>query len=178
MSSFEKASELFSTTFDTSEYFESLNVPYGLVKGLKIKHKIWGLNELDVFCTIGDRAICIECKTGEFRKDIEKYRQLKKRLMLDNNEFVMCIIGLDDIQTDGLTNTYGLTFTNQTNILAHIKKIIEPAIKKQHVLDIETVDLSEQVSKVDKPAVKEPPKPDRPQANKNKTGFLKGIFQR
>ncbi len=104
--------------------FEKQELPYTLLKGLKITYSNKERNELDIFFIIGDTPVCIECKSGEFRKDIDKYVKLKKRLKLGKEYFIICAIGLDTLQTDGLTNTFDITFTNQNNLLQYIDDIL------------------------------------------------------
>lgn len=70
--------------------------------------------ELDVFMLIdGQLALCIECKSGEYRQDIDKFVGLRKRLGLTGKRFVMCIAGLSDEHARGLTAMYDLTFVSE-----------------------------------------------------------------
>jgi len=80
--------------------------------------------ELDVFMLIdGNLPICIECKTGEFRQNIDKYLSLRKRLGIDRKNFVMCITGLSDEHAKGLTAMYDLTFVNERELAAHLSRL-------------------------------------------------------
>lgn len=80
--------------------------------------------ELDVFMLIdGKLPICIECKTGEFRQNIDKYLSLRKRLGIDRKNFVMCITGLSDEHAKGLTAMYDLTFVNERELAAHLSRL-------------------------------------------------------
>ena len=82
-------------------------------------------NELDLFFLVnGTTPICIECKSGEFRHDIEKYLSLRKRLRIDKEQFIVCVFGLSDKQAYGMTSMYELTFVNESTLLEHIKTII------------------------------------------------------
>ena len=82
-------------------------------------------NELDIFfLTKNNIPVCIECKSGEFRQDIDKYLKLRKQLNIEKHQFVICIFGLSEEQTQGMTSMYDLTFTNETNLINHIEKII------------------------------------------------------
>jgi hypothetical protein len=68
------------------------------------------LHELDVFFLVdGATPVCIECKTGEFRQEIDKYLRLKKRLGIDRSQFILCCTGLSDEQAAGLSGMYELT---------------------------------------------------------------------
>jgi hypothetical protein len=80
--------------------------------------------ELDVLLLIdGRQPIYIECKTGEFREDIDKYLTLRKRLGLDSRNFIMCITGLGDEHAKGLTAMYGLTFANETGLADQLARV-------------------------------------------------------
>jgi hypothetical protein len=69
------------------------------------------LHELDVFFLVeGNTPVCIECKTGEFRQDIDKYLRLRKRLGIDRSQFILCCLGLGDEQAAGLSSMYELSF--------------------------------------------------------------------
>ena len=67
--------------------------------------------------------LCVECKTGEFRNDIEKYTRLAKRLNLEKGQFLVCATGLDEKQIRGFNSMYGLTFANVTNLLDHVRRV-------------------------------------------------------
>lgn len=64
--------------------------------------------------------VCIECKTGEFRQDIDRYLALKKRLGLGRHQFVMCIAGLPDENARAFTSMYDLTFVNERTLVDHL----------------------------------------------------------
>jgi hypothetical protein len=82
-------------------------------------------HELDLFFLTPDNTpFCIECKSGEFRQDIDKYLKLRKQLNIDKNQFVICIFGLGPEQAQGMTSMYDLTFTNETSLISHIEGII------------------------------------------------------
>jgi hypothetical protein len=82
-------------------------------------------HEIDVFFLLkGQIPLFIECKSGEFRQDIDKYLTLRKRLQLDKTQFFMCIIGLPQKQSQGLTSMYELTFVNEQNFLSHVEQLL------------------------------------------------------
>jgi len=77
--------------------------------------------ELDVAALVaGKTLLVIECKTGEFRSEIEKYVQLRKRLGIDPTQFIVCNPELTDEQATGLGAMYGLTFVNLVTLKAHL----------------------------------------------------------
>jgi len=109
------------------DLFEKREISHSLIKGLKITHKNRDKNELDIFFLAYNVPVCIECKSGEFRSEIDKYLKLKKRLGLNKENFILCAIGLDTMQTEGLSSTYDMTFANQNNLLQYIDLILTEA---------------------------------------------------
>jgi hypothetical protein len=71
----------------------------------------------------GDLPICIECKTGEFRQNIDKCLTLRKRLGMKGRNFIMCITGLIDEHARGLTTMYDLTFTNELELPSQLARV-------------------------------------------------------
>lgn len=67
--------------------------------------------------------VCIECKTGEFRQNIDKYLTLRKRLGLDGKHFIMCIVGLSDEHAKGLSAMYDLSFVSERELAAHLTRL-------------------------------------------------------
>jgi hypothetical protein len=81
--------------------------------------------ELDVAALVSGRTlVVIECKTGEFRSEIEKYVQLRKRLGIDRTQFIVCNPELTDEQAGGLSTMYGLTFVNLASLRTHLQILI------------------------------------------------------
>jgi hypothetical protein len=77
--------------------------------------------ELDVAALISGRTmLVIECKTGEFRSEIEKYVKLRQRLGIDRTQFIICNPELTDEQATGLGTMYGLTFVNLASLKTHL----------------------------------------------------------
>ena len=83
------------------------------------------LHELDVVCLpAGQAPICIECKSGEFRREIDKYLRLSKRLGLPKERFIICSTDLTEEQAQGLTAMYELSFVNLQTLKKHLEKIM------------------------------------------------------
>ncbi len=83
------------------------------------------LHELDVISLPqGQAPICIECKSGEFRRDIDKYLRLRKRLGLERSRFIVCAADLSDGQAAGLTAMYELTFVNLQSLQTHLQTLV------------------------------------------------------
>ncbi len=80
--------------------------------------------ELDVFILVDSATpICIECKSGEFRQNIDRYLALKKRLGLAGKQFVMCIAGLEDDKARAFTAMYDISFVNEQGLAEHLSRL-------------------------------------------------------
>lgn len=81
--------------------------------------------ELDVFFLIKNtRPLYIECKSGEFRQDLDKYVALRKRLGIESRYFIVCVADLPADQAKGLSAMYDLTFTNTETLGPHLASVI------------------------------------------------------
>ena len=82
------------------------------------------LHELDVISLPqGQSPICIECKSGEFRRDIDKYLRLHKRLGRAQKRLIVCAGDLSDEQASGLTAMDELTFVNLQSLGTHLQTL-------------------------------------------------------
>ncbi len=83
------------------------------------------LHELDVvYLPAGQAPICIECKSGEFRRDIDKYLRLSKRLGLPKSRFIICSTDLNEEQAQGLNAMYDLSFVTLQTLGQHLQKVM------------------------------------------------------
>ncbi len=78
---------------------------------------------MSCFCQWVNAPICIECKSGEFRQDIEKYLKLKRRLGIERSRFIVCATDLTDEQAVGLNSMYELTFVNLSSLKTHLQTL-------------------------------------------------------
>lgn len=93
-------------------------------RGVKIRFSNDDVHELDVvFLPSGQSPICIECKSGEFRRDIDKYVRLRKRLGLARERFIVCASDLSGEQATGLSAMYELAFVNLSSLPSHLSAI-------------------------------------------------------
>ncbi len=107
------------------EYFRDKQLSTCCLRSLIVTFPNEDAHELDVFFLVNNSIpICIECKTGEFRQDIDKYSKLRKRLHLDKKQFLLCVVGLSQEQAQGLTAMYDVTFVNENNFLQHVEKLL------------------------------------------------------
>lgn len=81
--------------------------------------------ELDVFFLVdGTRPFCVECKSGDFRQDIDRCLTLRKRLGIARDDFIICVAGLAAAQATGLSGTYDLTFCNEQDLRARLARAL------------------------------------------------------
>ena len=107
------------------EFFSEQKIAPACTRGLEIIFTEGNSNELDLFClTEKNVPICIECKSGEFRQDIDKYLALRKKINIKKNQFVICVFGLSQEQAQGMTSMYDLTFVNETSLIQHIQTVV------------------------------------------------------
>ncbi len=106
------------------KHAQERNQVFSCARGVKIEFANEDLHELDVVSLPhGQAPICIECKSGEFRRDIDKYLRLRKRLGLDRSRFIVCAADLSDEQAAGLSAMYELTFVNLTSLPRHLQTL-------------------------------------------------------
>lgn len=97
---------------------------FSCARGLKLTQANNESYELDVFVLIdGDMPLCIECKSGEFRQNIDHYLALKKRLGLERRQFIMCIAGLEDEKAKAFSAMYDMTFTHERGLEEQLAKL-------------------------------------------------------
>lgn len=100
--------------------------PASCARSVKVVFPNEDLHELDVIALPeGQAPICIECKSGEFRRDIDKYLRLRKRLGIDRSRFIICATDLNDEQAAGLTTMYELTFVNLGSLGRHLQTLVQ-----------------------------------------------------
>ncbi|MDM8553415.1 hypothetical protein QUF75_01640 [Desulfococcaceae bacterium HSG7] len=107
------------------EFFREQKIAPACARTLEISFTEGNTNELDLFfLTEKNIPICIECKSGEFRQDIDKYLSLRKRININKNQFIICVFGLSQKQAQGMTSMYDLTFVNEASLIQHVKTVI------------------------------------------------------
>jgi len=107
------------------EYFREQKIAPACTRALEISFPEGDSHELDLFfLTEKNVPICVECKSGEFRQDIDKYLSLRKQLNINKKQFVICVFGLSQEQAKGMTSMYDLTFVNQISFIEHVHSVI------------------------------------------------------
>jgi len=107
------------------EFLYDKKIESSSMRSLQIEFKDKTKNEIDIFfLTRNNIPIYIECKSGEFRQDIDKYLKLRKKLNIDKKYFIVCVFGLEDKQAQGMNSMYDLTFVNEKNLVEHVSEIM------------------------------------------------------
>ncbi len=113
------------TLLKVLEFFREKKIIPSCTRSLNISFPNGSSNELDLFfLTEKQLPICIECKTGEFRHEINKYLSLRKQLNISKEQFIICVFGLSREQTLGMTSMYELTFVNEKTLVDHIQFVL------------------------------------------------------
>lgn len=98
---------------------------FSCARSVKIEFQNEESRELDVaFLIEGQPPIFVECKSGEFRGDLEKYLKLRRRLGVDRSRFIVCSPDLTVEQAMGLTAMYELTFVNLAILKEHVRTLV------------------------------------------------------
>ncbi len=99
---------------------------FSCARGVKVVFPNEDLHERDVlYLPQGGVPVCIECKSGEFRRDIDKYLRLRKRLGLPRSHFIIWATDLTDEQAAGLTTMYELSFVSLRALPEHLKSLAQ-----------------------------------------------------
>lgn len=107
------------------EHARSRGTGFSCARSVKVVFPNEDLHELDVVCLPeGQPPICIECKSGEFRRDIDKYLRLRKRLNIDRSRFLILSTDLTQEQAAGLSAMYDLSFVSLQTLKAHLQRLI------------------------------------------------------
>lgn len=107
------------------EHARGRGAGFSCARGVKVVFPNEDLHELDVVCLPeGQPPICIECKSGEFRRDIDKYLRLRKRLNIDRGRFLILSTDLTQEQAAGLSAMYDLSFVSLQTLREHLQRLL------------------------------------------------------
>jgi len=100
------------------------NVKFSCARNMTLSFLPNEKREIDVFFLINNtQPIYIECKTGNFRQELDKYVALRKRLNIDQKYFILCIADIDTEQAKGLSAMYSMTFVNTQTLGQHLSTL-------------------------------------------------------
>ena len=69
-------------------------------------------------------GVTVERKSGEFRRDIDKYLRLRKRLNIDRGRFLILSTDLTQEQAAGLSAMYDLSFVSLQTLREHLQRLL------------------------------------------------------
>ena len=78
----------------------------------EVRDKLDYVLEFDVIATFRDEVFWVECKTGEYKKYIDKYEKTAERLGLDSSHVFLVIAGIDDATVKALNEQHNITICN------------------------------------------------------------------
>lgn len=108
------------------EFLQKTKLPFSCLRSASITFPNKDVHEIDIFFLINNSIpVCIECKSGQFQQYIDKYLTLRKRMHLNKENFLLCIIDLSQKQCEGLTGMHELTFVNESNFVAHLETVLK-----------------------------------------------------
>lgn len=104
--------------------FNKRNVSYSCARNLMLALPNADKYELDVFFMLnGADPIYIECKSGEYRTELDKYVVLRKKLGISSKRFIICAADLEPEQAKGLSAMYGLTFVGMNELVPYLETL-------------------------------------------------------
>lgn len=107
------------------EVLQQRGLAFSCARSVKVLFPNEDVHELDVVALPhGQAPICIECKSGEFRRDIDKYQRLRKRLGIERSRFVICSTDITDEQAKNLSAMYDLSFVSLTSLPRHLASLV------------------------------------------------------
>lgn len=107
------------------DHLRARKVGFSCARGVQVLFPNEDVHELDVVVLpSGQNPICIECKTGEFRREIDKYQRLRKRLGVERTRFIICATDITEEQAASLTAMYDLTFVTLSSLARHLNSIV------------------------------------------------------
>ena len=107
------------------EQLKATKRAFSCARGVKVVFANKDLHEIDVMALVnGQTPIYIECKTGEFRREIDKFLRLKKRLGIPRQQFIICASGISAEQAAGLSAMYELSFVTLDTLADKLQAIL------------------------------------------------------
>lgn len=101
------------------------NYAFSCARSAEIRFANEDLHELDVvFLTPQKPPVIIECKTGEYRRDLDKYLNLRKRLNIPAENFALLVTDVNEAQAKSLSAMYQLTFVTPDTLAAYLDKVM------------------------------------------------------
>lgn len=99
---------------------------FACARSAKIQFSNQDIHELDfVFLNSQAELFVIECKSGEYRQDINKYLTLRQRLNIPTERFSLLVTDLNPTQAQSMSAMYGINFISLKNLTSYIEQMIK-----------------------------------------------------
>jgi hypothetical protein len=109
----------------TASLLSSKKITFSSLKNFIFNFENGEKHEADVFFVLPkNKPLWIECKSGEFRQDIQKYTKICKTLNIPKENFLLLVLDESDEKMIGLSNTFDITFVSEKNFLNYIEKLL------------------------------------------------------
>ncbi|MEY3219821.1 MAG: hypothetical protein RIT27_1178 [Pseudomonadota bacterium] len=109
----------------TASLLTSKKIAFSSLKNFIFNFENGEKHEADLFFVLPkNKPLWIECKSGEFRQDIQKYTKICKALNIPKENFLLLVLDESDEKMIGLSNTFDITFVSEKNFLNYIEKLL------------------------------------------------------
>ena len=90
-----------------------------------MQHENGDKKEFDVvFMTEHKTPLFIECKSGEFRQDLDKFIRICKKINIPTKNWIVLASEIDKQQADAFEKMYPVRFCDLTHFLEKVKPLI------------------------------------------------------
>lgn len=98
---------------------------FSIARSVVVQHENGDKNEFDVvFMTEHKTPLFIECKSGEFRQDLDKFIRICKKINIPTKNWIVLASEIDKQQADAFEKMYPVRFCDLTHFLEKVKPLI------------------------------------------------------
>lgn len=98
---------------------------FSIARSVVVQHDNGDTHEFDVvFMPEGGAPIFIECKSGEFRNNLDKYIRICKKFAIPAKNWLLLAAGIDEKQADAFEKMYPVRFCGMNHFLQKVQPLI------------------------------------------------------
>ena len=98
---------------------------FSIARSVVVQHDNGDRHEFDVvFMPEGGAPIFIECKSGEFRNNLDKYIRICKKFAIPAKNWLLLAAGIDEKQADAFEKMYPVRFCGMSHFLQKVQPLI------------------------------------------------------
>lgn len=98
---------------------------FSIARSVVVQHENGDKNEFDVvFMTEYKTPLFIECKSGEFRQDLDKFIRICKKINIPTKNWIVLASEIDKPQADAFEKMYPVRFCDLMHFLEKVKPLI------------------------------------------------------